>query len=367
MTSQDSLYMLRALHLAQLGGRSVQPNPMVGCVIAENEQIIGEGWHKHFGGPHAEALALQTVTKKHSLRNATVYVSLEPCTHYGKTPPCTEALIKAAPKRVVVACEDPNFVVKGRGVARLRAAGIDVGLGTLEKEAKWLNRRFFTHVNEARPYVLLKWAQSSDGFLAPKHANHAKGIHWISNTQSQQLAHLWRSQEQAILVGFRTALEDNPSLTVRTIQGTQPLRVVMDEKAALPASLRLWDETAPTLAYTHKQNPPRGYEVIDAPFVQPLLASLHAKGILSLIVEGGAATLKAFLAANTWDEARIITSPEPLHKGLPAPKLPKDACFHQKYEVCGDKIYRYFRKEQNFIRKSHFEASHRANQGLYPP
>lgn len=333
--------MARALQLAALGGRAVQPNPMVGCVLVQEGRMIAEGWHPCFGAPHAEVLALQGVSDKKLLQGATAYVSLEPCAHQGKTPPCTEALIEAGIGRVVVACEDPNPLVQGRGIARLRAAGLKVELGPLTTEARWLNRRFFTYMSEKRPYVLLKWAQSSDGFLAPRGA---VGIHWISNPQSRRLVHLWRSQEAAMLVGYRTALQDDPQLSLRWVKGTQPLRIVLDQEATLPRTLRLWDDRAPTLAYTTAGDQKAPYLCLEQPFLQQLLSDLHKRKVLSLMVEGGAATLSAFLKKGLWDEARIISSSYPLRAGLAAPQMPAGTYLRQQAHICGDKLRTYLPK-----------------------
>ena len=269
----DKVCMQRALGLALLGGRAVQPNPMVGCVIVRSGRVLSEGWHKQFGKAHAEIEAIKSA--KTHLRDATAYVSLEPCAHQGKTAPCTEALITSEIKRVVVACTDLNPKVKGRGILALRSAGIQVEVGLLEKEAQWLNRRFFTYSCQRRPYVVLKWALSSDGLFAP----HRKGIHWLSNPQAQQLAHLWRSKETAVLVGYRTALKDNPQLSLRHLSGKQPLRIVIDKKGSLPSSLHIWDTQAPTLSYTTADHKPSPYVQLHPKyFLADMLSDLHKRG-----------------------------------------------------------------------------------------
>jgi len=235
--------MQRALDLAERGKGAVRPNPMVGCVIVHEEKIIGEGYHEQYGGPHAEVQAFASVSDPQLLAEATVYVSLEPCSHWGKTPPCANLLVEKGIKSVVVATLDPNPLVAGKGVQLLEVAGISVQVGLLEQEARWQNRRFFCQQEKHRPYVILKWAQTQDGFIARENFDSK----WISGTQSRQLVHQWRAEEQAILVGKNTALHDNPRLNVRDWTGSDPIRVVLDSKLELPTDLHLFDQQIPTL------------------------------------------------------------------------------------------------------------------------
>ncbi|EMR01058.1 bifunctional diaminohydroxyphosphoribosylaminopyrimidine deaminase/5-amino-6-(5-phosphoribosylamino)uracil reductase RibD [Cesiribacter andamanensis] len=238
---QDRLYMQRALELARLGAGRVSPNPLVGCVVVHQERIIGEGWHRQWGGPHAEVNALESVADKALIAQSTVYVSLEPCNHWGKTPPCTDLLLQHTPRRVVICNADTNPRAAG-GLARLQEAGIEVATGLLAEEGRWLNRRFFTSVEKGRPHIILKWAQTADGYMARSDYSSK----WISNPYARQLVHKWRSEEDAILVGSNTARHDNPRLTNRDWAPAQahalrqPLRVVVDRMLSLPEELHLF-------------------------------------------------------------------------------------------------------------------------------
>ena len=315
-----SLFMQRALDLAERGKGTVRPNPLVGCVLVHEGNIIGEGYHEQYGGPHAEVNAIASVTDPNLLTDATAYVSLEPCSHWGKTPPCANLLIEKGIKSVVVATLDPNPLVAGKGVQLLEAAGIRVQVGLLEQEARWQNRRFFCQQEKHRPYLILKWAQTQDGFIARENFDSK----WISGTQSRQLAHQWRAEEQAILVGKNTALHDNPRLNVRDWTGTDPIRVVLDSKLELPADLHLFDQQIPTLCYTtRKSEKLTNLEWVKLPQIslEALLADLHARQIQSVLIEGGSQTIHQFLAAGLWDEARVFTAPIEFERGIAAPQL----------------------------------------------
>lgn len=329
----DEQYMHRALQLAEYGRGSVSPNPMVGCVLVANDRIIGEGWHRHYGGPHAEVQAVRDAAARGNeelLSSATAYVTLEPCSHYGKTPPCAELLVDKQIRRVVVANDDPNPLVAGRGLALLRQAGIVVGSGVLAGLGKEVNRRFFTFFEQKRPYVILKWAETADGFIA---AAGGKPVA-ISNVRSSQRVHRWRSEEDAILVGRQTALSDDPALNVRHWQGQNPLRIVLDRQLSLPASLRIFDQSQPTLVYTYLKStetpslPERYSEVLALAFSQikagndelsQILADLHQRKIQSVLIEGGTTILEAFVKAGLWDEIRRCQSPLRLGSGVKAP------------------------------------------------
>jgi len=315
-----SLFMQRALDLAERGKGAVRPNPMVGCVIVHEGNIIGEGYHEQYGGPHAEVNAIASVTDPNLLTDATAYVSLEPCSHWGKTPPCANLLVEKGIKSVVVATLDPNPLVAGKGVKLLEQAGISVQVGPLEQEARWQNRRFFCQQEKHRPYVILKWAQTQDGFIARENFDSK----WISGTQSRQLVHQWRAEEQAILVGKNTALHDNPRLNVRDWTGSDPIRVVLDSKLELPADLHLFDQQIPTLCYTtRKSEKLTNLEWVKLPQIslEALLADLHARQIQSVLIEGGSQTIHQFLAAGLWDEARVFTAPIEFERGIAAPQL----------------------------------------------
>jgi diaminohydroxyphosphoribosylaminopyrimidine deaminase/5-amino-6-(5-phosphoribosylamino)uracil reductase len=315
-----SLFMQRALDLAERGKGTVRPNPLVGCVLVHEGNIIGEGYHEQYGGPHAEVNAIASVTDPKLLTDATAYVSLEPCSHWGKTPPCANLLVEKGIKSVVVATLDPNPLVAGKGVKLLEQAGISVQVGLLEQEARWQNRRFFCQQEKHRPYVILKWAETQDGFIARENFDSK----WISGTQSRQLVHQWRAEEQAILVGKNTALHDNPRLNVRDWTGSDPIRVVLDSKLELPADLHLFDQQIPTLCYTtRKSEKLTNLEWVKLPQIslEALLADLHARQIQSVLIEGGSQTIHQFLAAGLWDEARVFTAPIEFERGIAAPQL----------------------------------------------
>jgi len=315
-----SLFMQRALDLSERGKGVVRPNPLVGCVLVHEGKIIGEGYHEQYGGPHAEVNAIASVTDPKLLAAATAYVSLEPCSHWGKTPPCANLLVEKGIKSVVVATLDPNPLVAGKGVKLLEEAGISVQVGLLEQEAKWQNRRFFCQQEKHRPYLILKWAQTQDGFIARENFDSK----WISSSQSRQLVHRWRAEEQAILVGKNTALHDNPRLNVRDWTGSDPIRVVLDSKLELPADLHLFDQQIPTLCYNLlKSEKLTNLEWVQLPQLSPeaLLADLHARQIQSVLIEGGSQTIHQFLAADLWDEARVFTAPIQFERGIAAPKL----------------------------------------------
>ena len=313
--------MERALQLAVLGRGKVSPNPMVGCVIVHDHKIIGEGYHQQYGGPHAEVNAINAVQNPDLLTESTCYVSLEPCAHHGKTPPCADLLVEKGVKRVVIAAVDSNPLVGGKGIEKLKKAGIEVLTGVLEKEAKDLNVRFFTMIEKQRPYVILKWAQTADGFVARKNFDSK----WISSEQSRMMVHQWRAEEDAILVGTNTAQYDNPQLNVRDWAGKSPLRLVIDKALRLPQTLHLFDRSLPTIVYNLEQA--EDYEnlsfvkLAENQFLETLLSDLHQRKIQSLFVEGGSQLLNSFLALGLWDEARVFESETTFEEGIAAPKI----------------------------------------------
>lgn len=321
MSGQDQPYMRRALELAGLGMGSVSPNPMVGCVIVHEGKIIGDGYHQSYGGPHAEVNAVNSVENRQLLKEATAYVTLEPCAHWGKTPPCADLLVEKGLKKVVIAAMDPNPLVGGKGIEILKNAGIEVVTGILEKEARWQNRRFFTQIEKKRPYVILKWAQTQDGFVARKDFSSK----WISGSQSRQLAHKWRAEEDAILVGKNTALYDNPRLDVRDWMGKNPVRIVLDSRLELPETLNLFDGSIQTLRYNSQESKiTENLELVktETEFsMVALLEDLHSRKIQSLIVEGGSHILSQFLKSGLWDEARVFTGKAGFGEGIAAPHL----------------------------------------------
>lgn len=335
----EEIYMQRALQLAEKGKGSVSPNPLVGCVIVVNNRIIGEGYHKKYGEAHAEVNALNSISEqdKHLLEEATVYVTLEPCSHFGKTPPCADALIKSNVKKVVVATLDPNPLVAqndaGRGIQKLKNAGIEVIVGMCEQEAKYQNRRFLTAFIKKRPYIILKWAQTADGFIARKDGSSK----WISNPVSRKLVHKWRSEEDGILVGKNTVLKDNPKLNVREWTGKNPTRIILAGNGfeELNSSFSVFDDSQPTLFYAYSDNDNSKkttfvdkflqtelIELAPTNFWQTLFEDLHRKNIHSVFVEGGSKILHFLVENRFYDEIRRFTAPNVLFKeGFEAPKL----------------------------------------------
>ena len=322
MKPQD--YMQRCLDLALLGQGSVSPNPMVGCVIVKDDKIIGEGYHQKFGGPHAEVMAIAAVKEQHLLEGATVYVSLEPCAHFGKTPPCSNLLIEKKIAHVVIACKDPNPKVAGKGIERLQKAGIEVEVGILNTAAQQLNKRFFCLHQKQRPHVVLKWAQTKDGFLDRLRTDNQKGINWISSEESRSLVHHWRSQEMSILVGKHTALNDNPSLTVRDVSGKNPIRILIDSQLQVQNDISLFSTDAPTPIFNRLKNEKKeNIEWIKIPETSTkyILDELYQRGIHSVMVEGGSRTLQYFIIDNVWDEAYVLVGDLHFGEGVKAPIL----------------------------------------------
>ena len=316
-------YMGRCLELAAKGLGNVAPNPMVGCVIVHNDVIIGEGYHQKYGEAHAEVNAIASVADKSLLTESTVYVSLEPCTHQGKTPPCSDLLITHKVKRVVVGCLDSNPLVGGKGIEKLRNAGIEVITGILENEARELNKRFFTYHEKQRPYIILKWAQTNDGFIS-RISPFTREENWITNKKSQQLVHTWRAQEQAILVGTNTALLDNPSLTVRLAEGKNPARILIDKDLKVPVTNVIFNSEAETIVFTEMDRSSRNnisYHKIDFTknIIPQILDVLFHLKITSIIIEGGTHTLQSFIDQNIWDEARVFTTEKYFYVGIKTP------------------------------------------------
>ncbi|CAN5208058.1 bifunctional diaminohydroxyphosphoribosylaminopyrimidine deaminase/5-amino-6-(5-phosphoribosylamino)uracil reductase RibD [soil metagenome] len=322
--------MQRALDLALLGRGRVSPNPLVGCVIVCRGKIVGEGWHQAYGGPHAEVNAVESMVNRNLLSESTVYVNLEPCSHYGKTPPCADMLVRHKVKRVVIANEDSNPLVSGMGIKKLRDAGVEVVTGILQKDGRILNRRFFTYVEKKRPYVILKWAETSDGFIA-RDNNDSK---WISNSKSRQLVHRWRSEEDAILVGSGTAEHDDPALNVRDWSGRNPIRIVSDRNLKLGPALKLFDRSQPTLCYNTLKDDESDnliyVKLASTDYWSELIEDLYQRKIQSVIVEGGAQTLSEFIKVNLWDEARIFRSAQLFKSGVTAPRLKGNLIAEQK-------------------------------------
>lgn len=316
-------FMRRCLQLARNGAGHVAPNPMVGAVLVQGDRVLAEGWHRSYGGPHAEVECLRAFGDGTIPPDAVMYVNLEPCAHHGKTPPCVDMLIARQVRKVVVGCEDPNPLVKGHGSARAREAGIDVITDVFRAESRWLNRRFIHSIEQGRPYVILKWARSADGLL-DDNGRTAR----ISSPETDVLVHQWRSEEQAILVGSRTVVNDDPSLTVRHVEGRNPLRVVIDRENKAPSSSRVFDNSAPTLLLTGQQRDDVASDQLIVPSTQDLidtlLDALNHRHVRSVLVEGGGRLLGHFLERGLWDEARVITGTMRFKGGTLAPAFDRD-------------------------------------------
>jgi diaminohydroxyphosphoribosylaminopyrimidine deaminase/5-amino-6-(5-phosphoribosylamino)uracil reductase len=321
--------MQRCIQLALNGAGTAAPNPMVGAVLVQGDRILAEGWHRAVGGPHAEVECLKAFGDGPVPDDAVMYVNLEPCAHHGRTPPCADLLIARGVRTVIVGCEDPNPLVKGQGVARMRDAGVHVTVGVCEAKSRWLNRRFITSIEQQRPYVVLKWAASADGYL-DDHGRTAR----ISSAATDVLVHRWRSEEQAIMVGSRTVINDDPQLTVRHVEGRQPLRVVIDRGNTAPAAARVFDGAAPTLLITCTHRPDIACDqLVIGPSDDPidrLMSELHKRNIRSLMVEGGASLLTRFIDSGRWDEARVIQGTAVFGAGTRAPKLIADPAAQRK-------------------------------------
>ena len=329
--ARSQLFIQRALQLAQLGAGTVSPNPMVGCVIVHNGKIIGEGYHQKYGDAHAEVNAVNAVSDKSLLSESDIYVTLEPCSHFGKTPPCADLLIKYKFKKVIVCNYDPNPLVAGQGIEKLRQAGIEVEVGLLEEEGRELNKRFFTYIEKKRPYIILKWAESADGFIAKKNYEAVQ----ISNLLSRRFVHKMRSEEDAIMVGTNTAKYDNPTLNTRFWTGKNAVRVLVDKELSLSKNLHVFDNSQKTICYNSLKD-----EIIEnnifvrTPLntsIEPfILEDLYQRKIQSIIIEGGTILLQSFIDLGLWDEAFILKSEIILEQGIDAPKIKRKEVLRQK-------------------------------------
>ena len=340
---QHEKYMHRCLELAALGLGFVSPNPMVGAVVVLDDKIIGEGYHQKYGEGHAEVNDINQVISKFPnstelLKQSTIYVSLEPCAHYGKTPPCADLIIKHQIPNVVIGCRDPFAQVDGKGIEKLHTAGINVTVGVLDAECQWFNRRFFTRVQKHRPYIILKWAQTADDFFAPEDSSQF----WITGPEARKLVHQWRTEEDAILVGKNTVTIDNPQLNVRYVQGKAPKRVVIDRRLELRPDLNLFDQSVETFIFNEVKTDVDGknkyiaLEDFERYVPQYILFQLYLQDIQSIIIEGGAKTLNSFIEAGLWDEARIFTGEKELKQGIKAPVV--DGHITGEYLVGKDKL-----------------------------
>ncbi len=313
------------MELARRGAGRVSPNPLVGCVIVHKNHIIGEGYHQQYGKAHAEVNAIANVKQPELLRDSTLYVNLEPCAHFGKTPPCAPLIVEKKIPRVVIANRDPFAEVDGKGIDILRQAGVEVILDCEKESGEWLNRRFFTFHRKKRPYIILKFAQSADGFLDKKRSPEDIGVNWITAPETQYLTHRWRSEEDAILIGTQTALKDDPSLTTRRLEGPSPTRLLIDRELRVPLNSKIFQPEAPTIVFNSvkSENHDR-IQFVHCDFEKTLLPQItdwcYAHKIQSIMVEGGANTLQRFIDLNLWDESRILTGEARFGDGLAAPK-----------------------------------------------
>ena len=344
MTIHES-YMHRCIELAYLAAGNVAPNPMVGAVLVHNNKIIGEGYHKVYGAAHAEVNCIDSVADKlhHLITGSSLYVSLEPCAHFGKTPPCADLIISQGIKKVYVGCRDPFVEVNGKGIEKLIAAGVDVTTGILENECKDLNKRFFTFHTKHRPYIILKWAQTAD----LKIGNSGNNRLMITNEFTNRVVHKWRSEEAGIMAGTNTVMMDDPKLTNRLWNGHHPVRVIIDIDLRLPSSLKVFDGSAKTIVFNALKHEETEnilhYQVTrDVNIIHQVLNGLYQMKIISVIIEGGAKLIQSFIDEGIWDEARVITNNSlVLHSGVPSPIL-TDAALKMEEQYEGDIIKHYF-------------------------
>lgn len=339
--------MQRCIDLAYMGLGHTYPNPLVGCVIVYNNQIIGEGYHQKAGQPHAEVNAINSVKDKSLLSKSTLYVNLEPCSHFGKTPPCADLIVKHNIPKVVIGTQDPFSEVAGRGIEKLKNNGCEVIVGVLENECNELNKRFFTFHQKKRPFIILKWSQSPDGFISPerKPSKNPQPF-WISNETSKILVHKWRTEEQSIMIGTNTAMLDNPILNSRDWSGNNPVRIVVDENLILGNNLNLFDNSIKTLIFNKIENKTSENQLTEfikidfnSDIITAILDVLYQKQIQSLIVEGGSYLLNSFFNADLWDEIRVSSGESFLKKGIRAPEI--KGKFVSMKKINSNKLYVY--------------------------
>ena len=345
--TRDEQYMQRCLELAAAGIRSVAPNPMVGSVIVHEDKIIGEGFHQQFGGAHAEVHAINSVENPAFLKRSTLYVSLEPCAHFGKTPPCAELIKETGIPKVVIATSDPNPLVNGKGIELLKEAGCEVITGVLEKEANELNRRFFHFYQTGRPYFILKWAETKDGFLDKERIkSDPVQPNWITDDVCRMLVHRWRTEEQAIMVGTNTALLDNPNLDNRFWPGAAPIKLIPDRSLKIPLSYNLFKPTSTVYVFNTLKDSREGHvNLIKTDFnhlLENIVAFLNEKNIQSVIIEGGSSLIQSFIDKKMWDEARIFTGPVIFESGLRAPVISGNCIFDEEISNSRLRILRPF-------------------------
>lgn len=350
----DEMYIRRCFALAENGIHYVAPNPMVGCVIVKNGEIVSEGFHQCCGQNHAERNAILRVADKSCFEGSTLYVNLEPCSHHGKTPPCADLIAQYPFKRVVVCNLDPNPLVAGRGIEKIRNAGIEVTIGILEEEGRFLNRRFFTYIEKQRPYIILKWAQTRDGFMDIDRSDSKQKSYWITNEKLKCEVHKWRTEEAAIMVGTQTVVNDNPQLSSRLWYGKNPLRIALDKTGRIPEQSFILDGSIPTIIYTEDRNLESKenieYVVIDFEnLLNEILADLWHRKIQSVIVEGGLKLLNTFITENVWDEARVLIGNKMFGKGLAAPLL--NMVPNRINQADDDFVCHYYKQTHHHVRR----------------
>ena len=321
----ESKFMNKCITLAKQGLGNTYPNPLVGSVVVYKGEVIGSGWHQKSGEAHAEVHSIRHVSDRSMLADSTLYVNLEPCSHYGKTPPCTDLIIQSGIRHVVIGMKDPFEKVNGRGIKKLRDAGVRVDVGIEAAACRELNKRFITTIEKQRPYIILKWAETLDRFLAPKTKTTNDPV-WISNLLSRTLAHQWRAEEQSILIGKQTALDDNPALTTRLYKGPSPIRLLIDPKEEVDRKAKVFNPDQKVIVFTaNKSRTEAHIEYVAIDFsvngLQQILSTLFQKGIQSMLVEGGSITLQHFIDSGLWDEARVITGREKFIDGIAAPNI----------------------------------------------
>lgn len=367
-------YINRCIQLAQNGLGTTYPNPMVGSVLVYNDIIIGEGWHRKAGENHAEVIAIRSVKEESLIKKSTIYVSLEPCSHYGRTPPCSDLIIASGIKKVVIGTIDPFAKVSGRGIKKLLDAGCEVKVGILETDCKNLNRRFFTFHEKKRPYIILKWAQTEDLFIAPEKRTDRSPV-WITNKYSKQLVHKWRSEEAAILIGTNTAVEDDPELNTRLWKGLDPVRVILDKNLRIPLDSKLFNGAAKTLIFCSEESLKSTinnseeksiiYVAVDfgKELVSQICAILYKQDLQSVIIEGGRQTLQSFIDSGIWDEARVFTGKVNFQSGVKAPDFKRNYAQETQIKNLGASP-RAMDSENNFANSRHPDSYRDGNKIL---
>lgn len=326
MNYNHNKYIKRCIEIASKEIGNTYPNPLVGCVIVYNNEIISEGSHKKYGYDHAEQDAIKNVFDKSLLKDSTLYVNLEPCNHYGKTPPCSEIILKNNIKKVVIGSRDPNNKVKGGGIEFLTMKGVEIEYGILEKECKDLNKRFYKFHESKRPYITLKWAESKDNFISPYLHNEKKDRYWISSNESKKLSHTFRKEEQSILVGVQTVIDDNPKLTTRLDSGKNPIRIILDPNGRIPKKSILFKEEGQTIVLSKNKNQEiSNYSMAINDFnLNKILSFLYDINVQSILVEGGTKTINEFLKYDLWDCIKVFKSQSNLIKGIKSPNISLD-------------------------------------------